>query len=186
MNIKIRNIVIVLMSLLLLLLLGFPLVMWSGDKQGKVLLSERIELPFEVSSQTKVLMLYFGYVGCRTVCMPTLKEIAEVFDGLEADSRVGFYFINISKEGVGAREFAGFFHKDFVGLQLSVKDTSNLMGRLRAYSSEPLSEGGELYHTGYLYLIRQNKEKDFELKVMYYTRPFDRESILLDIKKELE
>lgn len=186
MRISIRNITIVLLAFLLLILLGFPLAMLIGEKQGKVVLDEKIELPFKMSKNTKVALVYLGYVGCRTICMPSLEESAKIYNDMNDTSNLAFYFVNISQEEVGAKEFAEYFHKDFIGLQLSTKDTSNLMGQLRAYSSDPLVQGGEIYHTGYLYLIKQEKEGDFMLKSMYYTRPFDVKSIILDIKKEIK
>jgi protein SCO1/2 len=177
---------VVFVALLLLLFLGFPLMMLSGDKQGKVTLEEKVELPFKVQSNTKVVLLYFGYVGCKTICTPSLEEIADIYNVLEDTKDVSFYFVNIAKEGVGAEEFASFFHKDFIGLQLTQKETSSLMGDLRAYSSDALVADGDIYHTGYLYLITQKKQNDFVLKTMYFTRPFDTKSIALDIQQELQ
>lgn len=177
---------VVAVALLLLIFLGFPLMMFSGDKQGKVTLDEKIELPFKINSNKKIILLYFGYVGCKTICTPSLSEIADIYNTLGNTQNVSFYFINISKEGVGAEEFAHYFHKDFTGLQLSQKETSSLMGTLRAYSSDALVADGEIYHTGYLYLITQKEQNNFVLKTMYYTRPFDTKSIVLDIQQELK
>lgn len=173
-------------ALLLLIFLGFPLMMLGGEKQGKVTLEEKVELPFKIKSNAKVILLYFGYVGCRTICTPSLEEIADIYNNLEDIKDVSFYFVNIAKEGVGAQEFARYFHKDFIGLQLTQNEISNLMGDLRAYSSDALVADGDIYHTGYLYLITQKKQDDFVLKTMYYTRPFDIKSIALDIQQELE
>ena len=167
-----------------MLLLGFPLLFLSGESQGRVVFDELIELPFEIEHEKKVLLLYMGYVGCQTICMPSLEESAEIFDKLSASS-VAFYFVNISKEGVGAEEFAKYFHKDFRGLQLQAKETRALMQTLRAYSSDALTPGGDIYHTGYLYLISNTKGQT-RLKAMYYTRPFDAASIISDIKKEIQ
>jgi protein SCO1/2 len=186
MRIKISSFSMVFVALFLLIILGFPIIIFTGDKQGKVELKEKVQLPFEVKSNTKVVLLYFGYVGCRTICSPSLAEIAAIYNELNNTKNVAFYFINISHEGVGAKEFAEYFHKEFIGLQLSQKETSNLMGALRAYSSDALVPGGEIYHTGYLYVITQKKQQDFELRTMYYTRPFDIKSVVLDIEKELK
>lgn len=164
--------------------LGFPLLSLGAKTQGKVAFDEEIHLPFELKSETKVALLYLGYVGCQSICMPSLSESAELFSELNA-SKVAFYFVNISKEGVGAAEFAAHFHKDFQGLQLTPKETMELSRSLRAYSSEPLSLGADTYHTGYLYLI-SHKEGKTRLKAMYYTRPFDKASIISDIQKELK
>lgn len=174
----------VLAALLLLLLLGFPLLFLSGERQGRVAFDEKITLPFRLEQETKVALLYLGYVGCQSICMPSLEESAEMFSELNA-TNVAFYFVNISKEGVGAQEFAAHFHKEFKGLQLLPKERSALMQALRAYSSDSLTSGGDIYHTGYLYLV-SHKEAQTRLKAMYYTRPFDATSIISDIQKELQ
>lgn len=168
----------------LLLLLGFPLLFLSGEKQGRVAFDEPIELPFAIEPHKRVALLYLGYVGCQSICMPSLQESAQMFAELNASS-VAFYFVNISKEGVGAKEFASFFHQDFIGVQPLPKERAALMQSLRAYSSDALTLGGDIYHTGYLYLI-SNKKGQARLKAMYYTRPFDAASIISDIKKELQ
>ena len=60
------------------------------------------------------------------------------------------------------------------------------MADLRAYSSDSLSGDGEISHTGYLYLIAQTQPDSFKLKTIYFTRPFDKESIAQNIKQELQ
>ncbi len=177
---------IILGTLLFLLLLGFPAIIFTDSKQGKIELNEAISLPFKVDKNVDVLLVYFGYVGCKTICVPSLEEIAKIYTNLEDTSKTAFYFINISDNEIEADPFAKYFHKEFIGLQLPKKDVSDLMGRLRAYSSDPLVKNGDIYHTGYLYMITQNKENDFTLKNMYYTRPFDVESIILDVKQEIK
>ncbi|MBN2816660.1 MAG: SCO family protein [Campylobacterales bacterium] len=186
MKIKVKKALFLFLAFLLLFLLGLPLGMLSGHKQGRVLLNDTVTLPFEVKENERVLLLYLGYVGCQTICIPSLKESANIFNILPKREDVAFYFINISKEGVGAKEFAQFFHEDFQAVQLPRKETLALMGELRAYSSDPLIEGGDLYHTGYLYLVKQVKKNEFILKAMYFTRPFEAETIISDIQKELE
>ena len=186
MKVKIRNLSIIVIALLLLFGLGFPLAMISGDKQGKIVLNDKIILPFRVPKDKKVVLVYLGYVGCQTICTPSLEDSAKILNTLDDTSEVSFYFVNISKEEVGAQEFAKFFHREFIGLQLSKQETSDLMRELRAYSSDAIVQGGDIYHTGYLYLIKQEKGGAFTLKSMYDTRPFDTESIILDIKKELQ
>lgn len=175
---------LLLTAFVILFGLGFPLLSLSGEKQGKALFNEEIKLPFALKAETKVAILYLGYVGCQSICMPSLSESAELFRELNS-SEVAFYFVNVSKEGVGAAEFAAHFHEDFQGLQLTQQEITALSRSLRAYSSEPLSLGGDIYHTGYLYLISHKRGKTW-LKAMYYTRPFDKASIISDIQKELK
>jgi len=177
----------IIMSLLVvgvLLALGFPLVMLTNENQGKISFDETIELPFTIENEVEIVLLYFGYVGCKTICMPSLEELALVSDEFNDSKRVAFYFVNIAKKSEGAKEYAQYFHENFIGLDLPPVETSKLMGDLRAYSSDSLSGDGEISHTGYLYLIKNSGKQNFELKYMYYTRPFDTKSIVTDIKRE--
>lgn len=185
-NDTLKKVILVFVSILAVFSLGFPLMI--GDKkQGEVELNEKVDLSFDVSEDSKVILLYFGYVGCKTICEPSLREISKVYDTLlEADKKiVKFYFVNITKNGTESQPFAEFFNDDFIGLDLKKKEISKLMLDFRAYSSDSLSGDGEISHTGYLYLIKQTTEKEFELKRIYYTRPFDPDSIVQNIKQEL-
>lgn len=182
------KLVLILIALIVVFSLGFPLAMLGGNKQGKVTLNEKVNLPFEIKGNTKIILLYFGYVGCRTICEPSLKEISSVYEGLADAQRssVSFYFIDITKNGNMAKEFAHYFNDSFIGLDLNTKLTAELMANLGAYSSDSITGNGDISHTGYLYLIKQAGEQIFELKTIYITRPFDSISIVQDITKELQ
>lgn len=170
----------------LLFLLGFPLAAFNDNKQGQATLNDKVVLPFSVDKKVEVILLYFGYVGCRTICVPSLQEIATIANDFNNSKKVGFYFINITKNGREANDFASFFHKNIYGLDLSKNDTSKMLADFRAYSSDSLTVDGEISHTGYLYLLTQNEQQEVRLKYMYYTRPFNEKSIVKDIKEELK
>jgi protein SCO1/2 len=179
---------LILLALIAVFALGFPLSVIGGNKQGKVILNESINLPFEVKDSVKIILLYFGYVGCTTICEPSLREVSSVYDGLYPAQKqyVDFYFIDIAKHSTMAKEFASFFNSDFIGLDLDVKSRAKLMSDLRAYSSDSITGNGDISHTGYLYLIKQTQQDKFKLRTMYVTRPFDPFLIKQDITKELE
>lgn len=182
------KIILIITALIVVFSLGFPLAVLSGNKQGKVTLNEKINLPFKVKDNTKIILLYFGYVGCSTICEPSIKEISSVYNGLldEQKGGVSFYFIDITKNGNMAKEFAHYFNDSFIGLNLDTKSTAILMANLRAYSSDSITGNGDISHTGYLYMIKQTQKQSFELKTIYITRPFDSVSIVQDITKELK
>ncbi len=180
-----RNISLFALVFIILGLLGFPVSMLMGEKQGKVELNEKIDLPFPVNKEHKVVVLYLGYLGCQTICMPSLEEIASVYTRLNTQEKVGVYFVNLSNDSEGLESFVDYFHRDFIGIQPEVEERKYLIKTLHAYRSDPLREGGEISHTGYLYLIRHDGSGGFTLKTMYYTRPFDVPSIVNDIDKEI-
>ena len=82
---------IYLFVLLVLGLLGFPLAMLSGAKQGKVTLNEAISLPFAVKKENRVILLYFGYLGCQTICTPSLEEISSIYKEANLSKGLAFY-----------------------------------------------------------------------------------------------
>jgi len=183
---KIKSIFLFIAVIGLLVLLGFPLSMLMGEKQGKVTLDEKVFLPFEVEEEKQVILLYFGYVGCQTICTPSLEEIASIYKDVNLKDNVVFYFINIGKNTGEIDAYLHYFDKSFIGINLNLKEKQKLMNDLRAYTSDSLSGSGEMSHTGYLYMITQKSKQYFELKKMYYTRPFNKQSIVFDIHEELK
>jgi len=160
--------------------------MLMGEKQGKVTLEQKVSLPFEVEETKQVILVYFGYAGCQTICSPSLEEIVSIYQEVESTDKVVFYFINIGEDSGELDAYLHYFHKSFMGMNLSLKERQKLMHDLRAYTSDSLSGSGEMSHTGYLYMITQKSKQSFELKTMYYTRPFNKQSIVFDIYEELK
>jgi protein SCO1/2 len=154
-------------------LLSFPILPLTGTTENKVTLDEPIDLPFKVDDNKSVILLYFGYVGCPDVCPASLNEIDNIYKKSKNIKGVGVYFINIIDSG-GAQEYASYFNKDFIGIDLSDVTTMKLMNSLHAYKSDPLTKGGDLYHTSYLYLIKRSKNRDkfrATCKFKHHTQP---------------
>lgn len=185
-KVKFKTILLFLSGIVLLFFLGFPLAMLMGENQGKVEMNETLSLPFSVNDDKKIVLLYFGYAGCQTICTPSLEEIASIYEKVEKTKEVVFYFINISEGTAELDVFVQYFHKEFIGLELPLKERQVLMNDLRVYTSASLRQNGEMSHTGYLYMVKKKSEQNFELKAMYYTRPFNQKSIVEDIYKELK
>ena len=167
----------------MLILLGFPLLFMTSKTQGVLDVRESIYILLKPKQKEDVIFLYFGFVGCTTICEPSLTEISKIFTKNVSD-KVGFYFINIANQETDAQSFAQSFNPRFNGLNLKHKELNQLMAELKVYSSAPLYDGGETSHSGHLYLIKKSSS-DFILKKIYYTRPFNIKSIHSDIKKEL-
>ena len=68
------KVLISLIVIIVLFTLGFPLTMFSNEMQGRISLKESIELPFPVNDEIEVILLYFGYVGCRTMIFKIVGE----------------------------------------------------------------------------------------------------------------
>lgn len=180
---------IITLSIGLVFGLGFPLLMLTESQQGKVSLHEPVSVPLAIQqSPARVILVFFGYVGCRTICVPSLGESAQIMETLSAKEResVAFYFIDISQNKVDSESFAHYFHASFQGIQPPLEETLHFMKQLRAYRSDPLLPDGDIYHSGYLYLIKHETSTNaFVLKTVYYTRPFETKIIVEDIQKEL-
>lgn len=174
---SILGIIIFMFSIILLLFLSFSMTWFDGHQNGVIVMNEKVSIPFAVAEDKKELLLYFGYVGCDTICMPALGEIARLYEDLPNKKEYQVYFINLLKEGGGANDFAQFFHKDFIGIDLL--DAKGLQETLHVYHSDSLQGDGALSHTGFLYRLQRSKDL-FILKSIYVQRPFDIDIILTD------
>ena len=129
---------ILLLMFVLVVMLSFSFTFFDVNKNKRIDSRQKISLPFSTNKHIKVVLLYFGYVGCTKICVPSLTEISEIYNKVNNTDKVEFYFINISEDGSGVKEFANSFQKNFIGLQLSKEETEKLMNSLKAYKSDPL------------------------------------------------
>lgn len=133
------------------------------------------------------LIVFFGYVGCNTVCTPRLSELSLVMNNIsdKVKKKFQFIFINLkySKYDDQADLFVKSFNDGFKGYTLSEEKTKKLAKEFGSYYSTSLLDKNEINHTNNLYFLKKNKKK-FILKAIY-TNPkidkYDLERILKGI-----
>lgn len=186
---KIKNILgigLVICTLLTLLLLGFPQV-FSSNSSAKVEKEKLLKFDFLKNETSKIVLLYAGYVGCKTICVPSLQELNHIYKKVAEKKDLSVYFVNLLDESneEQVKRFSSYFNNDFKGVYLSKKEKINIFNNLNINYSKSLSDKLEINHSGYLYLL-EKKEQNYYQKYIYTTRPFNEELIINDLKTLLK
>ncbi len=161
----------------------FPLFAhFLGDRGGVVRLEkEGIEPWFLEAERSKAVLLYFGYVGCTSICIPTLNELAPLYQKIKSrHPGIAFYFVNLNptQPSEWVEPFAKSFHPDFHGIYATLEQSD----RLERDFNLAVSEGAEMRHSSNLYLMVLEKNH-YVLKRIYTTHPYPEKTILEDIKR---
>jgi len=174
---KFLGVVLIIATFSLIFILNIPSFLTNSTK---VKTDITVELDFLKNNDSKIALLYFGYVGCQSICTPALQNITEIYNELDSKN-LNFYFINlltnITPEII--EPFVKAFHKDFNGIYLNKKELQAIEGnfRLNLVSLEEYS----LNHSGFLYLLVK-ENNSYKIKNIYVTKPFDKEQILKDVE----
>ena len=147
-------------------------------------INEEIKADF-IKSDKKIILLFFGYVGCSDVCTPILYELNNLYNSKEfkdIKKDVEILFVNLTPEVELFQPdlFAKYFNDDFNGIYLSKKETLNIDRNFGVFFSKDLTEETELNHTDHIYLIDNSLERKM-LKTIYTSHPLNKIKIINDI-----
>lgn len=161
----------------------FPLFAHFLGESGGVIRTEKegIEPWFLKDEKSKTALLYFGYVGCTSICIPTLNEISPLYRKIKEDKHdSAFYFVNLNptQPFEWVEPFAASFHPDFHGVYATVPQTDQLERDFNL----AVSEGDEMAHSSNLYLMVREKNH-YVLKRIYTSHPYPEKAILEDIAR---
>ena len=180
----------------LILIFTIPLVLvylFNDADNGKVVINKELKAEFLKDNDTKVIVLFFGYVGCIDVCTPILEKLnkiymSEVLKDKQNDFQIVFVNLTPKVEPQQADLFAKAFNDSFKGLYLTQEELFSIDRKFSVYFSDGLFDKSELTHTDYIYLIQQDKPQRYILKNMYTNNPLHEkvltEDILEAIRKE--
>jgi protein SCO1/2 len=184
---KIFGIFLIIFASSFVIILGF-LNQFLGNSSGEVKLEKKIEirdLDF-INKNNKYSLVYFGYVGCQTICVPSMQELNNLHKLLKKYSidDINIYFLNvkpsIDKDTVDV--FAKSFNSEFIGVYLDEERLKYIASLFGFRYSNVLVNNFEVEHTGYIYLL-EKKDNIYFLNKMYTNRPFDIENIAKDLLK---
>ena len=176
-----------LVAAFLIFLLTLPFLQslfFSSGTQGSVVVNKEIKADY-IKSDKKIILLFFGYAGCRYVCTPDLEKIADLYESKElkgVKGKIDVFFVNLTPEApeYAPELFAKSFNADFKGVYLSKNDILKIDRNFGLFFSDDLSEKGALNHSDNLYLI-QNTSKEKVLKEIYFMHPLNTKKIVDDI-----
>lgn len=175
-------------AFLFIVALAFPALL-DSESAGRVEKKELINMPFLKNETASIVLVYFGYVGCLSVCEPSLKDIATIYSKYTHSNhgeKPAVLFVNMTTQ-IGLQNaalWAKSFHTDFKAYSPNKEELTLIVQKLGLIYSEL---GIKAEHTPYLYLFKKS-DTGYELQYIYTTRPYNEAAILKDLKqfKELK
>lgn len=152
---------------------------YSNNDAGKVYKQIEVDFDFLENEDSEYALLYFGYVGCYTICPSALNEISQIYNKINP-SKYSFYFINwqpnLPKENVD--QFAKVFNDKFKGIYLNNEQIRKIINKLNVKYMPSLIDKYEIDHSGFLHVLKKLKKGHYQQEFIYTTRPFDVEFIV--------
>ncbi|MCD6259834.1 MAG: SCO family protein [Helicobacteraceae bacterium] len=172
-------------ALTFMFLLSFG-ALWLGSDAGKIEVHKKVNLEALVKpTEAKVVLVYFGYVGCAHTCLPAMQELQSFFQELEKEglaSDVALYFISLQRdvpEDV-VDNYAKSFHPQFSGFRLEPQELGVTQREFKFYHSNSPYDTQEISHTGYLYIL--DTKEEWMLSSIFISKPYNKTKILTEIK----
>jgi len=171
---------VLLIFLLIFIALSINFIPDSGKIEKNLKISSRV---FN-SYNNKLLLVFFGYVGCNNICTPRMTETANIYQQLKQNKQldIGVVFINLTKLANTELPdlYAKNYNMDFHGEYLETAALNDLLSEFGVYSSPSLLSENTYNHTGSLFLLKKELE-GYNLKRIYISSPFDQSLIITDI-----
>lgn len=141
-----------------------------------------VDFPFLKGETSKLVLVYFGYVGCTRVCTPAMNDLSGIDDEIH---KRGFkhvpsvWFVNMTPEmdPSSVQSWAEHFNQRFKSYAPTDKELQEMVHTLNLVYTKM---GVEAEHMPYLYLIQKKGER-YELVYIYTSSPYNRSLILEDI-----
>ncbi len=175
------GIFLITLMLSTLLFTAFP-SLYSNNETGKIYKQVDTNFNFLKNEDSEYVLLYFGYVGCTTICSPALNEISQIYKKLDKN-KFTFYFVNlqenIPKENVDL--FAKVFDEDFTGIYLNNQEIKKIINTLNIKFVPSMLDKYEIDHSGFLHVLKKEENNIYQQKFIYTTRPLQIEEIIKDL-----
>ena len=157
---------------------------YSSNSAGKIYKKVETNFDFLEKSTSPYVLLYFGYVGCTTICKPALSEINNIYGKLD-NKKFTFYFINL-QENI-PEEFINSYvkslNKEFNGVYLETPDIKNIISKLNVKYVPSRLNDFDIDHSSFLHVLKKNEDNKYEQIFLYTTRPFNIDFIIEDLNK---
>lgn len=172
------GIILIVLSFSTIFLSILPSI-YSNNQAGRVDKQVDVDFDFLKNEKSPYVLLYFGYVGCYTICPPSLNEISQIYNRLN-HSKYSFYFVNLQpdlpKENVD--QFAKVFNENFKGIYLNNEEIRIIISKLNVKYVPSVINKNEIDHSGFLHILKRLDNGHYQQEFIYTTRPFDIEFIV--------
>lgn len=176
-------VVLLLLALLLVFAPGMLPMFSKEGEAGVVRIDRKIDAEALKGFDQKIVLLFFGYVGCRDVCTPMLNDIARIYRKIPKNLDVKVLFVNVDPRADALQEdqFAGFFQDDFSALHVSDAMRQRLMRECDVYATESMSEQGAFDHTSYLFALKRHDD-GYHLRRIFIHAPLQDETVIRELQ----
>lgn len=142
-----------------------------------------INLDFLEKENKPIVLMFFGYVGCPDICIPSLKQIDEIYRKVD-NEKVSVYFVNLLATALpnSIDEYAKMFNKDFNGVYINKEQINKVVSKLNVLYKPSITNKNIIDHSGYLHLFQRIDGK-YKQKFVYTSNPLDVDFITSDINK---
>lgn len=179
---------------IVLLMMGSPLFLSNAfalDIQSNTLMEETVKAPYLQKNTKRFQLVFFGYVGCKTVCTPMLHQLSSLYDSpsfARLKPFVGVSFVNLIPEMDAnlPQAYARSINPNFVGIHLDQKELASIDKEFSVFIAKRLNDPSEIDHSDHIYLIERDKKGNLLLKNIYITHPLNKEIIISDINSLLK
>ena len=185
-NKKNRSLILFFLLLFFLAIPFLQSLFFSAKMDGAVTINQEIDADY-IKSDKKIVLLFFGYVGCKYVCTPDLEKIAKLYEsnplkGIKND--IDVLFVNLKPEvGKDAPDiFAKSFDSHFKGIYLTKSEIQNIDRSFGLSFSDDLSDKTQMNHSDNLYLISNNSNSKV-LKSIYFMHPLNSNNLTNELIK---
>ena len=141
-----------------------------------------------VLSDRPILLVFFGFVGCKSICPTALQTVAGAVNELseKQQSSVQLLFVNLTENPpMDIQVYASSFHKNFYAHQADTKKPNHILQQFGVRVENPSGSKEVMEHSAHLYFLLEDGE-DWNMRRVYTQSPFQKQKILRELKSLLE
>lgn len=174
---------------LFLIIVGFGLItalafpaLTDSRSAGRTESHLKVDFPFLKTEQSKLVLVYFGYVGCTRVCEPVLNDLAQISNlskNQKFKNEPAIWFVNLTPkiDTSSVKSWSEHFSPQFKAYAPNADEIQKMVQTLNLVYNNLDSEAE---HMPYLYLM-QKTATGYEVVYIYTSSPYNRNLILKDI-----
>ena len=133
-------------------------------------------------------LLYIGYTGCSTICVPRLTEISTIQRVLQDRNILNLHYLFLDLRDYGedtSKDFLKAFEGKFNILNLNKNEKNSFLREINFYFSKSLYDNNEYEHNSYLYLL-EKKRKGVTIVSTIMQYPFANDTTIDFIEKRVK
>jgi len=135
-----------------------------------------------IKKDSEYKLVFFGYAGCYHFCDPKLRQIDPIYKEIKKSLDVKMLFVDISADTThkAAQHFAKDVNSEFESISPDSESIKVLQKKFQDVYIRKMPDG-EYVHSGFLYLLKKQKNKYYLLKI--YPEFVNSTAVIANIRK---